>query len=248
MANPNNIRGHQARLDFFKRTLPPEKVGSAYVGGAREKVTPAQIGFLEEEALRRHRALENAYVIDLGCGIGRLTSYLLDAGISRYLGTDILPEILTEARNLAAARPEFRFEIVTDCTIPERDGEADIVCAFSLITHLLDEEAFLYFRETARVLKPGGLAVFSFLDFAHWFHQKRWAEYVEGYKAQRDLLKFFEKDTLARFGEMVGLKVVEIIEAGEPFQVSGKRSSLSDGTPAPQSVTSGQSVLFMTKS
>jgi SAM-dependent methyltransferase len=197
--------------------------------------------------LRRHRALENACVIDLGCGIGRLTSYLLDAGISRYLGTDILPEILAEARNLAAGRPEFRFEIVTDCTIPERDNEADIVCAFSLITHLLDEEAFLYFRETARVLKPGGLAVFSFLDFAHWFHQKRWAEYVEGYTAQRDLLKFFEKDTLRRFGEMVGLKTIEIIEAGEPFPVSGGRSVLADGTPAPQSVTSGQSLLFMTK-
>ena len=247
MANPNNIRGHQARLDFFKRTLPPDKVGSAYVGGAREKVSPASIGFLEEEVLRRHRALKGAYVIDLGCGIGRLTGYLLDAGISRYLGTDILPEILTDARNLAAGRPEFRFEIVSDCVIPERDSEADIVCAFSLITHLLDEETFLYFREAARVLKPGGLAVFSFLDFAHPFHQKRWGEYVQGYKAQRDLLKFFEKDTLARFGEMVGLKTVEFIEGGEPFQVSGERSLLTDGTSAPQSVTSGQSLIFMTK-
>jgi SAM-dependent methyltransferase len=244
MANPNNIEGHRARLEFLKKRLPPEKVGFAYVGGG-DRIDPALVGFMEEEAIRRHRPLTGAYVIDLGCGVGRLTKYLLSAGIDRYLGTDILPEILAEARALAAGRPEFSFALAKDCVIPERDGAADIVCAFSLITHLLDEEVFLYFREAARVLKPKGVAVFSFLDFAHPTHQKRLAEYIAAYKAQRDLLKFFERDTLCRFAEMVGMTVVEIIDGGTAFPASGQRVAMTNGAPAASSVVNGQSLLFL---
>ena len=60
MANPQNVAGHLARLDFLKKTLPSDKVGFAYVGGG-DKVDPNVIGFLEEEAIRRHHSLEKAY-------------------------------------------------------------------------------------------------------------------------------------------------------------------------------------------
>src|SRR5205085_8172207 len=129
-------------------------------------------------------------------GIGRLTRSLLSSPIRQYLGTDILPEILGHAAQLADANESFRFEIAKGCHIPERNGQADIVCGFSLMTHLLDEEVFLYFRETSRVLAPQGIAVFSFNDFSHAQHQATFLKYVQCYKAQRDLLKFFEKDTL----------------------------------------------------
>jgi ubiquinone/menaquinone biosynthesis C-methylase UbiE len=55
--------------------------------------------------------------------------------------------------------------------IPEKDGEADFVCFFSVLTHLLHEQGFVYLQEAKRVLKPGGKIVFSFLEFAvpdHW--------------------------------------------------------------------------------
>ena len=244
MANPINVQGHRARLEHLQRTLAPEKVGFAYVGGG-DRIDPAVVGFMEEEAIRRHHSLPGSYVVDLGCGVGRLTNYLLSADVSRYLGTDILPEILSQAASLAKGRDEFRFDIAKDCAIAEQDNQADIVCAFSLITHLLDEEVFLYFRECARVLKPGGIAVFSFLDFSHPTHQQRFLSYVGSYKAQRDLLKFFEKETLCRFAQMLDMQVVEIIDGGKAFQVSGERVAMTNGQPAPTEVMSGQSLLFL---
>jgi 2-polyprenyl-3-methyl-5-hydroxy-6-metoxy-1,4-benzoquinol methylase len=244
MANANNIAGHQTRLDHLKQHLPPDKVGAAYVGGG-DRIDPAIVGYMEEEAIRRHRSLDGAYVIDVGCGIGRLTKYLMTAGIARYLGTDILPEILEQARALTPGQEEFQFRIVRDFTIPEADGQADIVCGFSLITHLLDEEVFLYFRETARVLKPNGIAVFSYLDFKHPIHQRQFLSYVDVHKVKRDLLKLFERDTLCKFADMVGMRVIESIDGGKPFPASGKRTMLSNGQPAPSSVTSGQSLIFL---
>ena len=41
-----------------------------------------------------------------------------------------------------------------------------MVCFFSVFTHLLQEESFLYLEEARRVLKPGGRIVVSYLDIA----------------------------------------------------------------------------------
>jgi SAM-dependent methyltransferase len=55
--------------------------------------------------------------------------------------------------------------------IPEADGVAEMVCFFSVFTHLVQEESFLYLQEAERVLKPGGRIIASYLDIAdpsHW--------------------------------------------------------------------------------
>jgi SAM-dependent methyltransferase len=60
---------------------------------------------------------------------------------------------------------------VSEPRIPENDEVADTVCFFSVFTHLMEEESFLYLREAKRVLKPGGRIVASYLDIAepaHW--------------------------------------------------------------------------------
>ena len=39
-----------------------------------------------------------------------------------------------------------------------------MILAFSVFTHLLHEESFIYLEDFKRVLKPGGSVVFSFLE------------------------------------------------------------------------------------
>ena len=51
--------------------------------------------------------------------------------------------------------------------IPAPDACADMVCAFSVFTHLLHTETYLYLEDIRRVLRPGGRLVFSFLEFAN---------------------------------------------------------------------------------
>jgi SAM-dependent methyltransferase len=218
VANRDNLLGHRARYEFLKKKMPADKLGFAYVGsvGRADNDSAAEVGFREEEVLRQYHDLDGAYVIDLGCGIGRLTRYLVDSPVARYLGTDILPEILAEAQKLAAGRDAFSFAIAENFQIPEDDNKADIVCAFSLMTHLLDTEVRIYFRETARVLKPGGGAIFSFLDFALPQHFAMFEAHIAHSKPDHDILKFFEKDTLQRFATRSGMDVIGFIDAQTP--------------------------------
>jgi len=93
------------------------------------------------------------YLIDVGCGSGRLSHTLT---MERYLGTDVVPDLLAYARSLCP-NPSWRFALVNDISIPEADGAADMVCFFSVFTHLLHEDSYRYLLEAHRVLKPGGL-------------------------------------------------------------------------------------------
>ena len=237
MAHADNLAGHRARYEFMKRTQPPERVGLAYIGlNCADEATASLIGRIEQEAIERHQALNGAYIIDLGCGIGRLSKQLLKAPIRAYLGLDILPEILAEAEGVAKSST-FRFALANDFSIPEQDEQADIVCGFSLITHLLDEEAFSYFKESHRVLKAGGLAVFSFLDFSNPRHMRQFFHSVRSVKVKRDLLKFFEKQTLKRFGEAAGFEILEIVDGIVDQSAPGE----------PLINRSGQALLYMRK-
>jgi ubiquinone/menaquinone biosynthesis C-methylase UbiE len=131
-------------------------------------------GALMRQVLQQAGLQSGDYLIDAGCGSGRL-AYALSAWLKgRYLGTDIVKKLIDHARFLCN-RPDWRFQLVDKIRIPERDGKADMVCFFSIFTHLLHEDSYLYLLEANRVLKPGGRAVFSFLEFSipsHWavFH------------------------------------------------------------------------------
>ncbi len=46
--------------------------------------------------------------------------------------------------------------------LPLADASIDMALAFSLFTHLNQPDAAWYFREMARVIKPGGCALFTF--------------------------------------------------------------------------------------
>lgn len=247
MANPDNLLGHRARYESLKKKVPADKLGFAYVGSGAGSDAAAEVGFREEEVLRHYHDLDGAYVIDLGCGVGRLTQYLAGSPVARYLGTDILPEILAEAQKLAAGRDTFSFAIAENFKIPEDDNKADIVCAFSLMTHLLDTEVRIYFGETARVLKPGGIGIFSFLDFSIPQHFAKFERHSARPKANTDILKFFEKDTLRRFAIKSGLDVIGFVDAHTPLSCTGARTMMLNGKPAPKSVHFGQSLICMRK-
>ena len=146
--------------------LPYEEGMKLAVGGEFEA-----LGILEREALIHHGLKKTDYLIDVGCGSGRLAKPLSEDLTGKYLGIDVVPALVQYAQKLVQ-RPDWRFEVAEGLTIPESDGAADLVCFFSVLTHLLHEQSYVYLKEARRVLKPGGKIVVSFLDFqekSHWY-------------------------------------------------------------------------------
>jgi SAM-dependent methyltransferase len=137
---------------------------------------------LKQVALLEHFGLQpSAHVLEIGCGLGRLAYELasyLDAD-GRYTGFDIAPQAITWLNEHYAPRLEgFRFDLLdvrnprfhaagagaaSDVRFDYGDAEFDIVCAFEVFMHLTLDELRNYLDEVTRVLRPGGVAVLTFM-------------------------------------------------------------------------------------
>jgi SAM-dependent methyltransferase len=121
-------------------------------------------------------------VLDIACGVGRLAiplaTYLDDKG--GYDGFDINEELIEWCRRkITAGRSNFRFQTADIATcwspkgrfsvdqyrFPYADGQFDFAYAGSIFTHILPDGARNYLSQTARVLKPGGRFVSTWLVY-----------------------------------------------------------------------------------
>lgn len=173
-------------------------------------------GNLEAALLKSRGLSDGMHLVDLGCGSGRLASALhTDMKIS-YVGIDIVKKLLDYAKSKA---PQYEFICHRELSIPQDDVSADMVCAFSLFTHLLHAETYLYLEECRRILKPEGKLVFSFLEFAEPYH---WDVFEKTCRATlKDktphLNMFIERSVIATWAEKLGLVIEEFISSGEPI-------------------------------
>ncbi|MFM7466155.1 MAG: class I SAM-dependent methyltransferase [Cyanobium sp.] len=93
-----------------------------------------------------------ARILDLGCGSGALLERLEVMGYRDLTGVDIRPPATTEAiRYVQADLDQFRLDAA--------DGSFDLALAVEVIEHI--ENPGLFLAELARLLKPGGLALFT---------------------------------------------------------------------------------------
>lgn len=91
-------------------------------------------------------------LVDLGCGRGQITS-LLNRSI-QILGLDMNRDSLVRFSDSAMSRFQARAE-----AMPFRESSIDFLVAISLVEHLPNQAVF--FREAARVLRPGGRGIFQ---------------------------------------------------------------------------------------
>ncbi len=98
-------------------------------------------------------------IVDVGCGLGYLgytyAPYVADNG--RYIGVDLFPALLSDARAQWTGETEAMFAAGRAEALPLADNFADVVMCQTLLMHLPDPEAAL--EEMLRVLRPGGTIV-----------------------------------------------------------------------------------------
>lgn len=176
------------------------------VGGDFETV-----GYLEFQLLRMLGLRPESFVIDVGCGSGRLAAQLAPWLSGPYLGTDIMGSLLDYARTLCG-RPDWSFLETDGFEVPANDGCADFIVFFSVFTHLSHEDTWKYIQEAHRVLKPGGKLVCSFLEFAVVSHWTIFINTANDPAPDKILNQFLSRDALAAFADNAGFAVESFLD------------------------------------
>jgi SAM-dependent methyltransferase len=95
--------------------------------------------------------------VEIGPGLGRVCLALADH-FERVVGIDVSEEMVNRARQLVAD-DRISFEVGSGMDLRSLpSGTADFVVTFTVLQHLSDPELIeAYLRDSARVLKPGGV-------------------------------------------------------------------------------------------
>ncbi|MGI9092019.1 MAG: methyltransferase domain-containing protein [Mycobacteriales bacterium] len=117
---------------------------------------------LADRVVGRHgAALRRGRSLDFGCGIGRLTQAMC-LHFDRVDGVDIAPSMIDQARewNTYGDRCEYHLNTVDDLSIFDA-ASFDFVYTAHVLQHMEQRYQRRYVAEFARILAPGGVAMFE---------------------------------------------------------------------------------------
>jgi len=134
-----------------------------YSRPARSTIAHSESPYIQrhlDEVLRVAEVAPGARILDAGCGLGRHSGLLAQRGY-QVEGLELSPHLLAQMKQ--QLEQQGRAPIPTYCADiaeppAELEGRYDAVLGFFVLHHLSDLRAA--FRGVARVLKPGGAAVF----------------------------------------------------------------------------------------
>ncbi len=150
----------------------------------------------------RGRVGPEANVLDLGCGMGRLTVRAAER-FGHVDGVDISPEMIEVARREHGARPGVAFHVNSGADLAGfPDAAYDLVFSYAVLSHVPPEVARAYFREVSRVLRPGG-----------WFRYQFWVG-RDQFSGSSDTIsiRVYSPETFQQLNRDAGFSLHEIEE------------------------------------
>jgi SAM-dependent methyltransferase len=163
---------------------------------------PAMLGLLPD--------VDGLRVLDAGCGPGWYSTWLLDHG-ARVVGCDVSPKMIELARQRTGDRAELHVANLGQPLDFLETSTFDLIVSALAMGHIRDWAALL--REFSRVLKPGGLLVFSvehpFADYVRRESEDYFA--VEEY---RQKWRSMDNLPVPAFRRPLGMMIGNLAQAG----------------------------------
>jgi SAM-dependent methyltransferase len=113
-------------------------------------------------------------VLDVGCGDGRLGSFLHEAAQINYVGVDISEEAISFAQGL---NPTGHYRCVPLAEVSEK---FDLAAAVEVIEHIPDDILHGFLCDIRCALKPNGVFIVSVPSTVRKVHPKHFRHYNEG--------------------------------------------------------------------
>ena len=173
------------------------------------------VGALEYYVLKAHGLDDSTHVVDIGCGTGRLAAQLASRQHPHYSGFDIMESAVSYARKLCQV-PAWKFGVTDGLTVDVPDASGDMACFFSVFTHLTHEHTFLYLKEAARLLKPAGLVIFTYLEFSIPSHWPAFAMAVSNFGQEGEPVVFLDRAGITAFASALDFEVLALVDGDKP--------------------------------
>ncbi len=209
--SPQQVAGHYDELDRFYRRLWGRHLHHGFWRNGNE--TPAEaVEQLIEAVVRPLHLVPGMRLVDVGCGYGETSRYLVNRFQVHMTGITLSPAQFEFAcqETRGQSNPAFLLGDWTNNRLADNgfDGIVSIEC----LAHIVDKPAF--FQQIYRVLKPGGRAVIT-----AWLlgdHDRKWQRrwLMEPICQEGRLPSMGRAAEYQQMAEQAGLTVVEFAEWG----------------------------------
>lgn len=153
MTDPDFIKSTRSVYDFSAAHYA-STVGTKVSDAFETPIDRAILNAFAEDLV----SVDHARVLDIGCGVGRVTSYLHERGLD-VRGVDLSPEMVRIARS---AHPHLLFDVAPMTTLPAKNGSHAAAVLWYSIIHTPPGELPEVWDELARVLAPNGRVLLGF--------------------------------------------------------------------------------------
>lgn len=142
--------------------LPKSEIQKQFTGLSAEQTFQQAFSFLDvcqsaAAACTVKFGGDTQRVLDFGCGWGRITQLLsLHFEPANILGGDVMDAALNHCRESGVNATFHKLHFWPPS--PIQDESIDFIFAYSVFSHLSEDNSDAWVREFARILKPGGMA------------------------------------------------------------------------------------------
>ncbi len=161
-----------------------------------------------EEIIRKYIPLsDDLEILDCGTGNGTFLKQLHTLGFTKLYATDIDNYLSDEARGFVK---DFQKVDLSFDRLSYGDNKFDLITAWCVIPHL--ENPFHFMREVHRLLKPGGLFIFSTININSGGHRKYFYQNGElpGYHEKNNHISIITnkvlRKTAQKYFDFIGLE------------------------------------------